>query len=231
MDGRARIVADEAIARGHYVTGANVDGFHLRGVVLGRDFRAQIADIREVLEGEGCPVSGAPLVLEPVIEVGNIFRLGTRYSKPLDAKYLDQDGQERLIVMGSYGIGPARIAAAAIEHGNDDAGIVWPKSIAPFDVHLVRIGDAGTPQAEFADRLYDELSDLGLDVLYDDRAGMSPGEKFIEAELLGCPLRVTVGKRTLPDGPLEVQVRKGREKREVAIEGAAAAIRELWASL
>jgi len=231
MDGKVRIVADEAIARGHYVTGANVDGVHLRGVALGRDFRAETADIREVLEGEGCPVSGAPLVLEPVIEVGNIFKLGTRYSEPLDAKYLDQDGQERLIVMGSYGIGPARIAAAAIEHGNDDAGIVWPKSITPFDVHLVLIGDAGTPQAQFADALYEELSDLGLDVLYDDRPGMSPGEKFIEAELLGCPLRVTVGKRTLPDGPLEVQLRNGREKREVAIEGAPDAIRGLWASL
>ena len=231
MDGAVRIVADETIARGHYVTGANDDGVHLRGVALGRDFQAETADIREVIEGEGCPVSGAPLVLEPVIEVGNIFKLGTRYSEPLGAKYLDQDGQERLVVMGSYGIGPARIAAAAIEHGNDDAGIVWPKSIAPFDVHLVLIGDAGTPQADFADGLYGELSDLGLDVLYDDRPGMSPGEKFIEAELLGCPLRITVGKRTLPDGPLEVQIRSGREKRGIPIASAAAAIYELWASL
>jgi prolyl-tRNA synthetase len=166
-----------------------------------------------------------------VIEIGNIFKLGTRYSEPLDATYLDQDGQERLIVMGSYGIGPARIAAAAIEHGNDDAGIVWPKSIAPFDVHLVLIGDQGTPAADYAEELYGELSDLGLEVLFDDRAGMSPGQKFIEAELLGCPLRVTVGKRTLPDGPLEVQIRRGREKREVPLDGAPAAIRALWESL
>ncbi len=199
--------------------------------MLGRDFQAETADIREVLEGEGCPVSGAPLVLEPVIEVGNIFKLGTRYSEPLDATYLDQDGQERLIVMGSYGIGPARIAAAAIEHGNDDAGIVWPKSIAPFDVHLVLIGDEGTPAADYAEDLYGQLSDLGLDVLFDDRAGMSPGQKFVEAELLGCPIRVTVGKRTLPDGPLEVQIRRGREKREVPLDGAPAAIRALWESL
>lgn len=231
MEGRVRIVADETIAGGHYVTGANRDGVHLRGVMLGRDFEAETADIREVLEGEGCPVSGAPLELEPVIEVGNIFKLGTRYSEPLDATYLDQDGQERLIVMGSYGIGPARIAAAAIEHGNDDAGIVWPKSIAPFDVHLVLIGDEGTPAADFADNLFGELSDLGLEVLFDDRAGMSPGQKFVEAELLGCPLRVTVGKRTLPDGPLEVQIRRGREKREVPLDGATAAIRALWEAL
>jgi len=231
MEDRIRIVADETLTRGHYVTGANETGKHMRGVKFGRDFQAEVADLREVLEGEGCPVSGAPLVLEPVIEIGNIFKLGTRYSEPLDATYLDQDGKERLIVMGSYGIGPARVAAAAIEHSNDDAGIVWPKAIAPFDVHMVLIGDAGTPQAEYAERLYDELSDMGLAVLLDDRPGMSPGEKFIEAELLGCPLRVTLGKRTLPDGPLEVQVRRGREKREVPIEGAAAALRTMWESL
>ena len=231
MEDNVRIVADETISRGHYVTGANRTGVHLRGVMMGRDFQAETADIREVMAGEGCPVSGVPLELEPVIEVGNIFKLGTRYSEPLEANYLDQDGKERLIVMGSYGIGPARIAAAAIEHGNDEAGIVWPKSIAPFDVHLVLIGDAGTPPAEFADQLYDELTDAGLDVLYDDRAGLSPGQKFIEAELLGCPLRVTVGRRTLPDGPLEVQIRRGREKREVPLTGAAAAIHALWDAL
>jgi prolyl-tRNA synthetase len=231
VEDTVRVVADESIARGHYVTGANRTGVHLRGVVLGRDFQAETADIREVMAGEGCPVSGVPLELEPVIEIGNIFKLGTRYSEPLGATYLDKDGKEQLIVMGSYGIGPARIAAGAIEHGNDEAGIVWPKSIAPFDVHLVLIGDPGTPPAEFADRLYEELTDGGLDVLYDDRAGLSPGQKFVEAELLGCPVRVTVGKRTLPDGPLEVQIRRGREKREVPIAGAAAAIRALWNAL
>ena len=231
MEETVRIVVDETIRTGHYVTGANRTGIHLRGVMHGRDFQAESADIREVMAGEGCPVSGVPLELEPVIEVGNIFKLGTRYSEPLRATYLDQDGRERLIAMGSYGIGPARIAAAAIEHGHDEAGIVWPKSIAPFDVHLVLIGDPGTDQAVFADRLYDELTDGGLDVLYDDRAGLSPGQKFVEAELLGCPLRVTIGKRTLPDGPLEVQIRRGRTKREVPIAGAAGALRALWESL
>jgi prolyl-tRNA synthetase len=231
MEDKVRIVADTTIATGHYVTGANRTGAHLRGVKLGRDFQAETADIREAMAGEGCPISGEPLELEPVIEVGNIFKLGTRYSEPLGATYLDKDGTEQLIVMGSYGIGPARIAAAAIEHGNDEAGIVWPKSIAPFDVHLVLIGDPGTPAAEFADRLYEELSDGGLEVLYDDRVGLSPGQKFIEAELLGCPLRVTVGKRTLPDGPLEVQIRRGREKREITLDGAAGAIRRLWETL
>ena len=230
LDG-VRIVADRTLATGHYVTGANRDDVHLHGVVLGRDFQAETADIRTVLAGEGSPNGGGPLVLEQVIEVGNIFKLGTKYSVPLGANYLDAEGREHPIVMGSYGIGPARTAAAAVEQGHDEHGIIWPPAIAPFDVHLVLIGDPGTPQAELADRLYAELSALGLDVLYDDRPGLSPGQKFVEAELLGCPLRVTIGKRTLPEGPVEVQVRRGRERRDVPLEGAATAVREIWDGL
>jgi len=229
--GGGRIVADATIATGHYVTGANRDGEHLRGVVLGRDFQAEVADIRTVLAGEGCPVSGEPLELEPVIELGNIFKLGTKYSEPLGARYLAADGHERPIVMGSYGIGPARVLAAAIEQSHDEAGIVWPKALAPFDVHMVLVGDHASPQAAFAAALYDQLSDAGLAVLLDDREGTKPGEKFVEAELLGCPIRVTIGKRTLPDGPLEIQIRRGRERREVPLHHAAGAIRELLATL
>ncbi len=226
-----RVVADPTLARGHYVTGANRDGVHLRGVVLGRDFQATLADIREVLAGEGCPVDGSPIRLERVIEVGNIFKLGTKYSVPLGATFLDEEGSEHPIVMGSYGIGPARIAAAAVEQGNDDAGIVWPRALAPFDVHIVLIGPPDSPQAALAARLMGELSALGLEVLLDDRADRKPGEKFVEAELLGCPLRLTVSARTLPDGPLEVQVRRGMERRDVALDRAAAAVRELWETL
>jgi prolyl-tRNA synthetase len=199
--------------------------------VLGRDFTAETADIREVLEGEGAPGTGSPLHLEPVIEIGNIFKLGTKYSEALGATYLDVDGREQTMIMGCYGIGPARIAAAAVEQFHDEAGIIWPRAIAPFDVHLVLIAAPGTPQAEFAEVLFAELSDLGLDVLFDDRPGTKPGEKFVEAELLGCPVRVTVGKRTLPDGPLEVQVRRGRERHDVPLPGAAAAIRDIWSAL
>ncbi len=157
-----RVIADSTIERGHYVTGANRDEVHLRGVVLGRDFAAETADIREVLAGEGDAVDGSPIALEPVIEVGNIFKLGTKYSEPLGATYLDAEGKERLIVMGCYGIGPARIAAAAIEQGHDEQGIVWPRAIAPFDVHLVLIGDRASAHGELADRLFEELGDLGL---------------------------------------------------------------------
>ncbi|MGI9538773.1 MAG: proline--tRNA ligase, partial [Miltoncostaeaceae bacterium] len=226
-----RIVADPTLLQGHYVAGANVDGKHLKGVRFDRDVDAEAADIRDVNDGEACAQCGAPLALERVIEVGNIFKLGTKYSEPLGARYLDADGQEHPIVMGSYGIGPARIAAASIEQMNDEAGIVWPKPLAPFDVHLVLIGAPGTPAADFADDLFAGLSDGGLTVLYDDRADTKPGEKFVEAELLGCPVRVTVGKRTLPDGPLEVQVRRGREKRELPVGRAVEAIAELWRDL
>jgi prolyl-tRNA synthetase len=226
-----RIIVDETITRGHYVTGANRDGVHLRGVVFARDFTGEVADIREVIAGEGCPISGEPLVLEPVIEIGNIFKLGTKYSAALGARYLDAEGTEQTIVMGSYGIGPARTLAAAIEQGNDESGIVWPKAIAPFDVHLVLIGDADSPSGVYAESLFGELSDLGLEVLFDDRPGVKPGEKFVEAELLGVPIRITVGRRTVPDGPLEVQVRHGREKSEVPLAGAAEAIRALWSTL
>ncbi|MSO44513.1 MAG: proline--tRNA ligase [Thermoleophilia bacterium] len=226
-----RIVADVTLATGHYVTGANRDGFHLRGVVLGRDFTAVTADIRTVLVGEDAVNGGGPIELVPVIEIGNIFKLGTKYSAPLGARYLDRDGHEQVIVMGSYGIGPARVAMAAIEQGHDDLGIVWPTGIAPFDVHIVAIGAPGTDQTDYATDLFESLSDLGLEVLLDDRVGPSPGQKFVEADLLGCPLRVTVGKRTLPNGPLEVTMRRDSARMEVPLEGAPEAILALWRSL
>jgi prolyl-tRNA synthetase len=225
---KVRIIVDKSIATGHYVTGANRDGEHLRGVVLGRDFQAETADIRTVLEGEGCPLEGTPITLERVIEIGNIFKLGTKYSAALKATFLDETGVEHPIIMGSYGIGPARVAAAAIEQGADEKGIVWPKQIAPFDIHMVLIGEPDSPQAEYAEVLLTDLAAVGLTVLFDDRQGPKPGEKFVEAELLGCPIRVTLGKRTMPDGPLEVQVRSTGEKREVPIEGAAGALRQIW---
>jgi prolyl-tRNA synthetase len=161
------------------------------------------------------------------IEVGNIFKLGTRYSEPLGATYLDESGSSHPIWMGSYGIGPARIAAAAVEQYADEQGISWPRSLAPFDVELVGLGREGTEERELAERLYGELREAGLDVVYDDRDA-GPGEKFADAELLGVPLRLTVGKRTLGSGEVEAQVRRGRETRSVPLEGAAQAAAELW---
>jgi prolyl-tRNA synthetase len=227
--GAAEVIADAALERGVWVTGANETGKHLRGVEPGRDFSATFADIRTVKAGDRCP-KGGTIEIEPAIEVGNIFKLGTRYSVPLGATFLDEHGQEQPVVMGSYGIGPARVAAAAVEQYADEHGISWPRSIAPFQVHLVGLGKPGSDEHDLAERLHTQLREHGLETLYDDRDA-SPGEKFVEAELLGCPLRVVAGKRSVESGELEVQLRRGVEKRGVPLEGAAESLRELWSGL
>ena len=224
----APIVLDDAVADGGYVTGANRADFHLRGVEPGRDFPFERADVRAVEEGD--TVDGAPIRIEKAIEVGNIFKLGNRYSSALGASFLDEAGRQHDVVMGCYGIGPARIVAAAVEQYADEAGIAWPRALAPFDVELVVISRGESEERAFADGLYEQLKATGLDVLYDDRDA-GPGEKFADAELLGAPLRVTVGKRTLAGGELEVQVRRGRERRSLPLDGAAEAVRALWETL
>jgi prolyl-tRNA synthetase len=186
-------------------------------------------------DGERYFRDGQELTIEPAIEIGNIFKLGTRYSQPLGASFLDEHGAEQPIWMASYGIGPARIVAAAIEQFADEHGISWPKSLAPFAVHLVAIGKPGTPEREAADQLYATLQAGGVEVLYDDR-DLGPGEKFADAELLGCPLRLTVGRRTLESGEIEVQVRRERKDGPpLALGGEPAALLaaldELWQSL
>jgi prolyl-tRNA synthetase len=227
---RAPVLADEALRDLHgLVAGANEPDVHLVGVEPGRDFQPDWADVRRVEPGDSSP-DGGTIRVEPAIEVGNIFKLGTRYSEALGARYLDEEGREQLIWMGSYGIGPARIVAAAIEQFHDEQGIAWPRSVAPFDVELVTLGREGEEARLLADRLYDELRDAGLEVLYDDREA-GAGEKFFDAELLGCPLRLTVGRRSVEAGEVDVQVRRGRQKRSLPLQGAAAAALELWRSL
>ncbi len=220
-------------AGGGYVAGANRADEHLRGVVPGRDFAFRAVDVREVLAGD--TIDGRPVRIEPAIEIGNIFKLGTRYSVPLGASYLDEEGKEQPIWMGSYGIGPARIVAGAVEQYADEHGISWPRALAPFDIHLVALGKTGTPEREAADRLYETLQGGTLEVLYDDR-DIGTGEKFADAELLGCPLRLTVGKRSLESGQIEVQIRRGRVQGEpLALDGEPdallGALDELWRSL
>jgi prolyl-tRNA synthetase len=223
------VLLDDAVAPGPYVAGANRDGYHLQGVEPGRDFPFKRADVRTVAAGD--TVNGHPIRIEPAIEVGNIFKLGTRFSEPLDATYLDESGNEQLIWMGSYGIGPARICAAAVEQFADEQGISWPRSLSPYDVHLVGLGKPGTEEHALAERLYGELREAGLDVIYDDREDLGPGGKFADAELLGCPLRLTAGKRSLASGELEAQVRRRQESRTLPLEGAADAAAELWRTL
>jgi prolyl-tRNA synthetase len=231
------ILLDSAAARatpgGGFVTGANSLDEHLRGVVPGRDFAYREADVRTVAVGD--TVDGVPVAIEQAIEIGNIFKLGTRFSVPLGAGYLDEEGVEQPVWMGSYGIGPARIVAAAIEQNNDEQGIAWPRELAPFAVHLVAVSKPGTPEREAAEQLYRTLREGGIDVLYDDREA-SPGEKFADAELLGCPLRITVGRRSLESGMAEVQIRRGRRDADgLALDAEPAAIvravDELWQTL
>ena len=223
---RIPVIADETLRQGVYVVGANREGRHLRGVAAGRDFECRFADLHVVAAGEACVRCGRPLVVERVIEVGNIFKLGTKYSEPLRAMYLDEAGRERPIVMGSYGIGPARIAAAAVEQGNDADGIVWPWAIAPVEVSIVVVSVRDRAQVEAAEAIYAECARSGVDALLDDREER-PGVKFKDADLIGSPIRVTVGQSLVKNGVVEIRERKTRRETRVAPEKVVETIRAI----
>jgi prolyl-tRNA synthetase len=225
-----RIVMDAAIGDLGLVSGANRPDTHLIGVEPGRDFAFEPCDVRTVEAGDTTP-DGDPITIEAAIEVGNIFKLGTRYSEPLGATYLDPDGVERPIVMGSYGIGPARIVAAAVEQRADELGIVWPPAIAPWQVHVCALGKGGDEVADAAERLYGELEGAGIETLLDDRPGSGTGEKLTDAELIGCPLRITVGKRGLAEGVVEARPRAGGEEERIALEDVPTRVREILEGL
>jgi prolyl-tRNA synthetase len=208
-------------------------------VLLGADYAANVEIVGSSSEvarrGDAYFRAGEQLTVEPAIEIGNIFKLATRYSKPLGATFLDETGAELPIWMACYGIGPARIVAAAVEQFADEHGISWPRSLAPFAVHLVSLGKPGTPEREAAELLYATLLAGGVEVLYDDREA-GPGEKFADAELLGCPLRLTVGRKSLESGEVEVQMRRGRASAApLRLDDEPAelirAVDELWRSL
>jgi prolyl-tRNA synthetase len=188
-------------------------------VALAPGFAANV-EATDLRAGDPGP-EGGTVEIEPAIEVGNIFKLGTRYSEPLGATYLDEHGSEHPIAMGSYGIGPARIVAAAIEQGADERGIVWPRALAPWDIELVSLAKAGQPERDASDELYAALREAGVEVLYDDRDA-GPGEKLTDAELLGCPLRVVVGRRGLARGVVEASERASGAEHELPVEDAAA---------
>jgi prolyl-tRNA synthetase len=219
------VVYDAAVAPGRYVIGANRADHHTVVEVEA----GERLDVRRVEPGD--TVDGRVLRVEPAIEVGNIFKLGTRYTEPLDATYLDEHGAEQLIVMGSYGIGPARIAAAAVEQLADERGISWPRALAPWDVHVVALGKGESPERAAAEQLYGELTEAGLQVLLDDRDA-GTGEKLTDAELLGVPLRLVIGRRSLETGTAEAQARRGSQELDpVALEGAGGTVAELWRGL
>jgi prolyl-tRNA synthetase len=216
---RVAVLADETLREGAYVVGANRDGFHLKNVMPGRDFTPRWADLHTVQAGERCVNCGKALSVERVIEIGNIFKLGTKYSEGLNAKYLDESGQERPIVMGSYGIGPARIAATAIEQGADADGIVWPASIAPFKVHVVVVSVKDAAQMAAAQAIYAACEAAGFEALLDDR-DERPGVKFKDADLLGMPVRVTIGNALAKDGVVEVKERRAPRREQRVAPGA-----------
>jgi prolyl-tRNA synthetase len=209
------VVVDETLREGQFVAGANRTGYHLRGVERGRDFDGRIADIRLSREGDRCPRCGGALTFRTAIEVGHIFKLGTFYSVPFDATYLDEQSIEHPIQMGSYGIGPGRVLAAIVEQGHDDRGIVWPPSVAPYDAHVLSLAGGSDEVATMAAGVAEDLSGSGRDVLLDDRDAR-PGEKFADADLLGCPLRVTVGKKSLDDGSVDVRRRSETQDTRVS---------------
>jgi prolyl-tRNA synthetase len=207
------VVADESLREGQFVAGANRDGWHLRGVEAGRDFEPRFADLRESREGDRCPRDGGELRFQPAIELGHIFKLGTHYSVPFGANFLDEDGTEKPVVMGSYGIGPGRVMAAIVEQHHDEHGIAWPRAVAPYDVHVVALPGA----EERAEEAAAVLDAAGLSVLLDDRDARA-GEKFADADLIGLPIRVTVGKKTLDDGSVDVRNRATADERRVPID-------------
>jgi prolyl-tRNA synthetase len=209
------VVADEALREGQFVAGANRDGWHLLGVQAGRDYEPRFADIREAKEGDRCLSCGGALRFQIAIEVGHIFKFNDRYSTPLGATFVDEDGAERPLIGGSYGVGPARVMAAAVEQSHDDNGIVWPASIAPYDVHVLALHGGTEAVLAEAERVATELDEAGLEVLLDDR-DERPGEKFADADLIGCPVRVIVGKKSLDDGAVDVRKRDGSSEERVA---------------
>jgi prolyl-tRNA synthetase len=210
----AEVVADETLREGQFVAGANRDGFHLRGVEAGRDYEPRFADLREPKEGDRCPVCGGALQFQTAIEVGHIFNFGDKYSSGLAATFLDEDGKEKPLIGGSYGIGPGRIIAAVIEQNHDLDGIAgWPRSIAPYQAHVVVLPGLEERGEEIAAR----LEAGGASVLLDDR-DLRAGEKFADADLIGCPVRITVGKQTLEDDAVDVRDRASGEERRVPAE-------------
>ncbi len=226
------LVVDELVARSaNLVAGANREGYHLRNTNYGRDYEADIVvDLVAASDGHACVQCGAPLHTSRGVEVGNIFKLGTKYSKSMGATYLDENGEEKPIVMGSYGIGSGRLMAVIIEIYHDDAGIQWPITVAPYQLLLVSLATEKTPEVvEAAERLYADLQRAGVEVLYDDRDERA-GVKFNDADLLGIPIRLTVGAKGLKNGVVEGKLRRNGESFEFAIDSIVGDVRALVAA-
>ena len=228
-----QIIVDDSIPSSpNLVAGANETDYHLLNTNYGRDYKADIvADIAAADQGHACPECSNPLRAARGVEVGNIFKLGTRYSDSLNCTFLDKDGQQKPVIMGSYGIGVGRLLACVAEEHHDEHGLIWPVTVAPYQVHLVLLRGKGTPQAEeTADKLYTDLLAAGVEVLYDDR-DESPGVKFNDADLIGLPVRLTVSERALGQGGVELKLRAKAEKIIIPLEETLVCLRSELAAL
>jgi prolyl-tRNA synthetase len=222
-----RLVADpEVMKLSMAATGANRDDHHLVGVVPGRDFQPDlVADIRLVRAQDPCPRCGQPLEVKRGIEVGHIFKLGTKYSAPMRCTFLDEKGQEKPMIMGCYGLGIGRTVAAAVEQNHDEAGIIWPLPLAPYAVEVLSLNPDDAQVAQAAEEIYGQLQAAGVEVLYDDRDERS-GVKFKDADLIGIPLRVVVGKKGLQQGQVEISWRRGGVRHPVPLAEVVGAVQE-----
>jgi prolyl-tRNA synthetase len=219
-----RKIADRVLQQGTYIAGANKEGYHVKGVAADKHFSdAEYADIHTAVAGDACAQCGKPLRIERVIEIGNIFKLGTKYSTPLKANYLDEQGSEKPIIMGSYGIGPARIAAAAVEQGHDENGIIWPPAIAPYQILIVPINMKDQGSVDIAEEMYQALEEKGIEVLMDDRDERA-GVKFKDADLVGIPVRIIIGEKNLKEGLAELKDRRTGAIEKVKVSDAVDAV-------
>ena len=222
----ARVVVDVSVGAGPYVAGANTKDTHLRDVVPGRDFQGERVDVHDVREGDACPKCGGRVRIERGVEVGNIFKFGPYYADKMGGTYLAEDGTRKPLMFGSYGIGVGRAVQTIIETNRDDRGIVWPVSVAPFEVHVVALPMKDAAVSDAAERLVADLEGRGIEVLYDDR-DESAGVKFADADLIGLPFRVTVSARGIKAGTTEVKARSSVTVENVPTASACARIVEL----
>lgn len=233
------VVVDDIIPESpNLVSGANEEGYHFINVNYGRDYEADIvADIAAAEDNSFCPECGHPMGLQRGVEVGNIFKLGTRYSEAMDATFLDKDGVKKPVIMGSYGIGSGRLMASIAEEHNDEDGLIWPITTAPYAVHLIVLdsksitqdGDLEQPQ-EIAEKLYEEIQSAGIEILFDDRSE-SPGVKFNDADLIGIPIRLTVSDRSLQAGGIEIKRRDQNEKSIIELDQAVTHVKRIITEL
>lgn len=210
------LVDNEVTEMYNFIVGANDTGFHYENVNYGRDFTGIVGDFKMVVEGDRCPKCGKPMTIKRGVEVGHIFKLGTKYSKAMGANYLDENGKEQPLLMGCYGIGINRTVAAIIEQHHDENGIVWPMEIAPYKVIIIPANMKNQEQTEVAEKLYESMMQQGIDVLMDDR-NERPGVKFKDADLIGIPVRITVGKK-VGEGIVEFKLRDKGEVEEIAVD-------------